>query len=138
MNNIEAAFVGKVTSEPESKIAASGNAYLRLNIAVGEGEALQYVNVAVFKDEAAKLSGKVIKGSRVYCEGRLKLDRWEKDGEKRSGLSLAAWRCDLLGQIGQNKPPRGESKQSFPPLPEGRERRGVVGRDDFDRDSRWQ
>jgi len=137
MNSIEACFTGRVTSDPESRLSQAGKPWMKFNAAIGEGETVQYCNVAVFGDVAAKLSGQISKGSKIYAEGRLKLDKWQKDGQERSGLSLAAWRCDLIGQIGQNKSPRSEGKQSFPPVPEGRERRGVVGRDDFD-SSRWQ
>jgi len=128
MNGIEAAFTAKVVSEPENRISNAGNAWMRFSVTIGEGDDAQFCQVAVFGDQAAKLSGNIAKLSKVYCEGRLKLDRWEKDGEKRSGLSLAAWRCDLIGQIGANKPGR----QSSECKPEhAREKPKVVGRDDF-------
>jgi single-strand DNA-binding protein len=112
MNGIEAAFTAKVVSEPENRIAASsGNPWMRFSVSIGEGDDAQFCNVAVFGDVAAKLSGHIAKLSKVYCEGRLKLDRWEKDGQQRSGLSLAAWRCDPIGQIGKNKPSREKSEE---------------------------
>ncbi|MGA7328444.1 MAG: single-stranded DNA-binding protein [Rhodomicrobium sp.] len=129
MNSIEACFTGRVTSDPESRLSQAGKPWLKFSAAVGEGETIQYCQVAVFGDQAAKLSGQINKGSKIYAEGRLKLDKWQKDGQERSGLSLAAWRCDLIAQIGQHKAPRGESKQSFPPIPDQRDQR-AVGRDD--------
>ena len=59
-------------------------------------------------------------GDKIYAEGRLKLDTWTgKDGKERTGLNVAAWRVEQLGQIGKNKPanpnapPEGE--QPAPP-----------------------
>lgn len=149
MNGIEACFTAKVVSEPENRISNAGNAWMRFSVMIGEGDDAQFCQVAVFGDVAAKLSGHIAKLSKVYCEGRLKLDRWEtKDGEKRSGLSLAAWRCDILGQIEMNKPARQKSVEPAPALkniaahqlaeaafkaePHSRERPKIVGRDDFD------
>ncbi len=37
------------------------------------------------------------KGSPLLIEGRLKLDRWEKDGQKHSKLKVIAERMQLLG-----------------------------------------
>jgi single-stranded DNA-binding protein len=66
----------------------------------------QWVRVTVWDDQAATLADVLKQGSAVYCEGKLRLDRWEKDGEPRAGLSLSAWRCEPHGQLGKNAPPR--------------------------------
>ena len=37
---------------------------------------------------------------------RLKLENWtSKDGQARSGLKVAAWKVERLGEIGRDKPP---------------------------------
>jgi single-stranded DNA-binding protein len=149
MKGIEAAFVGKIASEPESKVSAAGNSYLRLNVQIGEGSSdTQYCNVSCFKDEAAKLSGNVAKGSSVYCEGRIRLDKWtSKTGEAKAALSMAAWRIDVLGQIGRKSDharcPKPEPEHIVNAIsgtdrlpaflgPPAQEPRKIVGRDDFD------
>ena len=74
---------------------------------VGEGEAVQWVRVACFGEQAVELSRILVKGSRVYVEGRLTLQHWKgPDGTDRYGLNVAAWRVEVLGQIGRNKPKR--------------------------------
>ena len=40
------------------------------------------------------------KGSPVFIEGRLKLDTWEKDGQKHSKLRVICERMQLLGSPG--------------------------------------
>jgi single-strand DNA-binding protein len=133
MNGIEACFTAKVMSDPENKISAAGNAWMRFSVAIGEGESVQYAQIAVFGDQAEKITGQIVKGSKVYCEGKIRLDRWEKDGEKRSGLSLAAWRCDLIGQIGKSKPSREgpDGPSSSFAASSKRQRPAVQGRDEF-------
>ena len=59
--------------------------------------------IALFGEKANQLQ--VAKGDRVYVEGRLKLETWtSRDGQARSGLKVAAWKCERLGNIGNNKP----------------------------------
>ena len=47
------------------------------------------------------------RGSTVYVEGRLTLNRWRgQDGTEKSGLNLSASRCDVLGAVGHRPGPR--------------------------------
>jgi single-stranded DNA-binding protein len=64
--------------------------------------------VTVWGDLAAGLAEQLRKGSAVYCEGRVRLDKWtdKTTGEPRSGLSVSAWRCEVHGAIGRNAPNR--------------------------------
>ena len=44
------------------------------------------------------------KGVEVYVEGRLSLNAWTgKDGQPRTGLSVSAWRVEVLGRIGKSR-----------------------------------
>jgi single-stranded DNA-binding protein len=71
---------------------------------VGEG-------VAVFGEAAERLCAALEKGNKVYVEGTLRLSEWTgKGGEKRTGLSVAAWKAEKLGAIGRNKPSKVRSK----------------------------
>jgi len=105
--NIEAAFIGRVGKEPELKTSSAGKAWAAFTCAVGSDDDTQWIRVAVFGDCAEQLADNLAKGDRVYCEGRLKLDSWTaKDGQQRTGLSVAAWKAEKLGQIGRNRPPK--------------------------------
>ena len=107
--SIECAFFGTVARGGESKTSKAGKPYLRLNIRVGEGEAVQWVNVMAFDESAINTADKFVKGARVYVEGRLTLDQWEKDDEKRAGLSCLSWHC-RLSQIGRHKHKRKDAE----------------------------
>lgn len=121
--NIEVAFIGRVFSLTQLKTSAAGKTWAAVKVAVGNGEDVQWLKVAIFGDIAARLAPMLQKGDKIYAEGNLKLDRWKNDaGEKRSGLSVAAWRCEKLGQIGRNKPkskPRPDSEST--PAPTARD-----------------
>ncbi|WP_271569653.1 single-stranded DNA-binding protein [Bradyrhizobium sp. CCBAU 11386] len=106
MSAIEAAFFGALGRDAESKISGSGKSYLRLNVRVGEGDNVTWVSVMAFDEKAIAVADKMVKGARLYVEGKLGLDEWTaQDGSKRHGLSVMSWHC-RLSQIGKNKPPK--------------------------------
>jgi single-stranded DNA-binding protein len=114
--SIEAAFFGTVVRDTEVKTSKNGKQYLRVNVRTGDGDTAQFINTMVFDPEAIAVVDKLVKGARVYCEGRLTLDEWTgQDGNKRAGLSCMSWHT-RLSQIGRSKPKREE-----PPV-SGRER----------------
>ncbi len=125
--SIETAFFGILGRDGESKVSGSGKSYVRLNVRVGDGEAGQWINVTAFDQAAIGAVDKLVKGARVYVEGKLGLDEWTaQDGSKRHGLSVMSWHC-RLSQIGRNKPPRQEPPASgrvghsdYAPVGEGR------------------
>jgi single-stranded DNA-binding protein len=91
---------------PERKTSGSGKYYLRLNLRIGDGNAVQWVNAMTFDPDAITVADKMRKGARVYIEGKLSLDEWTgQDGAKRHGLSLMSGHC-RLAQIGRNRPAR--------------------------------
>jgi single-stranded DNA-binding protein len=66
-----------------------------------ETQWLKVVRFGVEEDLVPKLT----KGSYAYCEGYLKLSRWEgPDGSPRSGLEMVAWQLTVMGAIGRRAP----------------------------------
>jgi hypothetical protein len=66
---------------------------------VGEGGEPTWVSVAVSEEKARVLTG-LAKGVEVYVEGRLSLNTWTgRDGAERTGLSVSAWRVEVLGGL---------------------------------------
>jgi single-stranded DNA-binding protein len=101
--SIEAALFGTLGRDAERKTSKNGKPYLRLNIAVSEGETTTWVSAMVFDERAIAVADRLVKGARVYLEGRLSLSEWAaSDGEKRVGLSILSWHC-RLAQIGRAK-----------------------------------
>ena len=101
--SIEVALFGMLGRDAEPKTSKNGRPYLRLNVACGEGDATQWVSAMVFDERAIAVVDKLVKGARIYLEGRLSLSQWAaQDGTTRSGLSVMSWHC-RLSQIGRAK-----------------------------------
>jgi single-stranded DNA-binding protein len=113
--SIQAAMFGMLGKDAETKTSAAGKPYLRLNIRIGDGDAVQWINAMTFDPDAIAVADKMVKGARVYIEGSIKLDEWTgQDGAKHHGLSLMSWHC-RLSQIGRNRPSRAASAREDRP-----------------------
>src|SRR5215510_5757145 len=98
-------LVGNLTRDPELRYIPSGTAVSEIGLAVNDrvkrGD--QWVDEATFVDvtlwgRTAEIANEYLsKGSSVLIEGRLKLDRWEKDGQKHSKLRVVGERLQMLG-----------------------------------------
>ena len=60
-----------------------------------------FVDVTLWARTAEVANQYLNKGSSVLIEGRLKLDQWEKDGQKRSKLRVVADKMQMLGGRGE-------------------------------------
>jgi single-strand DNA-binding protein len=98
-------LVGNLTRDPELRYIPSGTAVTDIGLAVNDrvkrGD--QWVEEATFVDvtlwgRTAEIANEYLsKGAPVLIEGRLKLDRWEKDGQKHSKLKVVGERLQMLG-----------------------------------------
>jgi len=102
-------LVGNLTRDPELKYIPSGTAVCDLGLAINDKRKNakgEYVEETVFVDvtvwaRTAEVACEYLKmGSQVLIEGRLKLDTWEKDGQKRSKLKVIGERMQMLGSKG--------------------------------------
>jgi single-stranded DNA-binding protein len=63
-----------------------------------------WINTKLFGDKAQAAADTLVKGDKVYCEGRLSLDEWTAgDGTQRHGLSCLANVAQPLGKIGNRR-----------------------------------
>jgi len=99
-------LVGNVTRDVELKYTQSSLAVTELGLAVNDrrkNQAGEWVEETTFVDvtlwgRTAEIAGEYLgKGSSVLIEGRLKLDTWEKEGQKRSKLRVVGERMQMLG-----------------------------------------
>jgi len=106
-------LVGRLTRDPEVRYTPKGQAVARLDIAVnrrykdGTGEWREeatFVPVTVWREAAERCRERLKKGHPVYVEGRLKSTSWEtKEGQKRSGLEVEAFRLQFLAKTGMEE-----------------------------------
>jgi single-stranded DNA-binding protein len=110
--SIEAAFVGVLGRDAQVRVSKTDKKFLQFNVAVGSGERAQWVAAMSFDVAVVELAGTLVKGARVYCEGRLTLGEWTgKDGAARQGLSVLATHV-RVSEIGESKTkPKPKRKQ---------------------------
>jgi single-strand DNA-binding protein len=117
VNGITAAALGTLPRDGELKYTQSGQAVLNFSIAVhdakrGEDAQTEWLKVAVWGDLAERLTPQALKGVEVYVEGRIRLNTWQRqDGQQRAGLTLTAWKVDVLGAIGVRAPLRDDQDE---------------------------
>ncbi|MEI8372816.1 MAG: single-stranded DNA-binding protein [Planctomycetota bacterium] len=111
-------LLGNLTRDPELRHIQSGTAVTDLGLAVNEKrkgpngdwiEEVTFVDVTAWARNAEIASEYLTKGSPVLIEGRLKLDTWEKDGQKHSKLKVV---CDQLRLVGTRGGSGGDRSQS--------------------------
>jgi len=102
-------LLGNLTRDVEVKYLQSGMAVAELGLAVNDrrkNQAGEWVEEVTFVDitlwgRTAEVAGEYLsKGSPVLIEGRLKLDQWETDGQKRSKLKVIGERMQMVGSKG--------------------------------------
>ncbi len=98
-------LVGNLTRDIELKYTQGGTAVTDIGLAVNDrrktatGEWIDettFVDVTLWGRTAEVASEYLSKGSPILIEGRLKLDTWETDGQKRSKLRVVCDRMQML------------------------------------------
>lgn len=128
--------MGNLTRDPEVRQLPSGMTVAEIGLAVNDrykNAKGEMVDEATFVDvtlwgRTAEIAGEYLsKGSPALIEGRLKLDTWESDGQKRSKLKVVADKLQLLGSkgdggIGGGEAPRQQQAPSRRPAQSGSQR----------------
>ena len=111
-------LVGNLTRDPELRYIPSGTAVSDITLAVNDRvkkndqwvEEATFVDVTLWSRTAEVANEYLSKGSSVLIEGRLKLDRWEKDGQKHSKLRVVGEKMQMLGGRSGSGGPRSTSE----------------------------
>ena len=118
-------LLGNLTRDPELRYIPSGMAVSDIGLAVNNPvkrddqwvEEVTFVDITLWGRTAEVANEYLSKGSPVLIEGRLKLDTWEKDGQKRSKLKVVGEKLQLLGSRGGSSsggPDRSDSQEPTP------------------------
>ncbi len=98
-------LLGNLTRDPDFRYLSTGTAVADIGLAVNDrrknqtGEWVEettFVDITLWGRTAEVASEYLTKGSPVLIEGRLKLDSWETDGQKRSKLKVVGEKMQLL------------------------------------------
>lgn len=110
--SIECAFLGALGRDAGLKTSQSDKSYLRLSVRVGNDDGAQWVSVLCFDAGAIEVADKLVRGARVYCEGKLSLNEWTNAHHVvKTSLSVMSFHT-RLAQIGRNKPKRSRENAS--------------------------
>lgn len=95
--------IGRMTrdiGEKDYGYTTNGKAKLNISIAVndgyGENKSVSYFDVVYWGKPAEAIKGYLHKGKQIGIEGRLKQDRWEKDGRTNTRVYIIADNIQLL------------------------------------------
>ena len=134
-------LIGRLTRDPECRTFSNGGKVAKFGFAVNNRRKNQqtgnwedepvFIDVEAFnRGEFGKQADLVEKyltqGRQVFIEGHLRLDQWEKDGQKRSRLLVVV---DNLQFLDSNRQDDGEDRRGGPPRggPRHREPRAGEG-----------
>src|SRR5580658_5622451 len=126
-------LIGNLTRDPEVRYTPKGTAVGDLAIAINDSykaqdgtikETVTYVDIEVWGRQAETCKQYLTKGRPVFIEGRLKLDQWEQEGQKKSRMKVVAERVQFLGSGagrsgGGNGGGGGDASRSAKPAPAG-------------------
>lgn len=99
---------GNLTRDPELRATSGGTSVLDFGVAVNErrknpqsGEwedRANFVDCCMFGKRAEAVAKFLTKGMKVAIEGKLRYSSWEKDGKKRSKLSVIVDEIEFLSR----------------------------------------
>lgn len=112
-------LIGNLTRDPELRRIPSGTTVSTLGLAVNEsftsrnGERMErtlFIDVDVWDRQAETCQQFLSKGSPVFIEGRLLLDKWQdrETGKERSQVKVRAERVQFLGSRREGGAPSGQ------------------------------
>ena len=108
-------LIGRLTQDlgsDERSFGYVGNGQARANVSIAVNrskkngdqwiEEVNYFNITIWGKTAENLKPYLTKGKQICVEGHLKQDRWEKDGQKQSRVTIVADQVQLLGGKGDS------------------------------------
>lgn len=117
-------FVGNLGKDAEKRSLPGGDSVISFSVGANETwkdkdgekrERCEWVNCSLFGKRADALAQYLTKGTRVLVEGKLRTDKYEKDGETRYATKLIVSDVVLLGGGGGRGDDDGERQQARPP-----------------------
>ncbi len=134
-------IMGNLTRDPEMKYIPSGKAVCSLSIANNrvytknseKVTEVSYFDVEVWGLAAENCAKYLTKGSGIIVEGRLRQDRWEKDGKTQSRVRITANAVHFL--------PRKQSDNTAPhgaPSPDNRPPETPTAPGTLPEDTAWE
>ena len=104
-------FIGHLGKEVETRYTPSGTAIASFSIACNESwkdktsgekqERVEWINITAFGKLAEICAQYLSKGKQVYIAGKMRTDKYEKDGVTKYSTKIIADQIQMLGGRGQ-------------------------------------
>ncbi|EFS21068.1 single-strand binding family protein [Fusobacterium gonidiaformans 3-1-5R] len=92
-------LMGRLTRDPEVKFGQSGKAYCRFSIAVNRPfskDEADFINCVSFGKTAELIGEYFRKGHQIALVGRLQMNQYESNGEKRTSYDVVVDSFDFI------------------------------------------
>ena len=98
-------LVGRIANDLELKQTQIGKLFFQFNLAVSRfgGEGADFIPVMVWNKTAENLVKFQSKGSQIAVNGRLNVETYETEGQKRTFTKVIANEVEFLGSRPQEK-----------------------------------
>jgi len=102
-------LMGNLTRDPQLSYTPNQLAVVEFGLAVNrkwtkedgsQAEEVLFIECQVFGKRAEVVAKHFVKGSPIFVQGRLKLERWDKDGEKHSRIRVIVMGFEFIGRKG--------------------------------------
>ena len=112
LNSVQ--IIGNMTANSELKKTKSGTSVCQVGVATNrkwkdsngtDNEEVEYHNIVCWGKLAEIVCQYLAKGSKVYFQGRLKTECWEKEGKKNYKTTIVAENMIMLGSKPQTAQP---------------------------------
>ena len=133
-------LVGRLVDDADLKYTKDGMAVSKFRLASNfyqgreKEDGVSFFDVTSWGKQAEGLNQYLTKGKRIGVQGELRQERWEKDGQKQSRVTITAQSIQLLDskEATEQKPQQQKQAQ---PAPKREEAPRFAGPEEFQDDS---
>lgn len=96
----KALLIGRLTADPELKQTPNGIYVTSFTVAVdrlGKEKAADFIRIEAWRQAAEFICRYFTKGKPIGIDGSIRVDQYEKNGEKRSSFKVVADRVFFVG-----------------------------------------
>lgn len=108
-------LIGRLTRDPELRFTPNGNPVTDLGFAVdsgwGDKKRTCFIDVTCWGKAAETIAEHCSKGRELLIQGRLEMDSWEQDNQKRTKIRVVCERFQFLGSRGGQQRDSGYQQQ---------------------------
>jgi single-strand DNA-binding protein len=121
MNDLnQCQFIGRLGKDVELRYTPTNDPVANISLACGwknkEKEGTEWINVTAFGKLAEVVAQYLSKGSQVFVQGKMKTEKYTKDGIDRYSTKIIADKIQMLGKKSETIEP--VKKQQEPDLSE--------------------